>query len=68
MKKTFNELWKDLENGENGELYAKVNELSNDIMAVIQDLVVRNNRLAGRVARQERKIKKLEKQLQEKGD
>ena len=66
MKKTFNELWKDLENGENGELYAKVNELSNDIMAVIQDLVVRNNRLAGRVARQERKIKKLEKQLQEK--
>ena len=68
MKKTFDELWKDLENGENGELYTKVNELNNDIMAVIKDLVVRNNRLVGRVARQERKIRKLEKQIQEKGD
>ena len=68
MKKTFNEMWQELEQSENGELYTKVNELNNDIMAVIKDLVVRNNRLVGRVARQERKIRKLEKQIQEKGD
>ena len=68
MKKTFNEMWQELEQSENGKLYTKVNELNNDIMAVIKDLVVRNNRLVGRVARQERKIRKLEKQIQEKGD
>ena len=68
MKKTFNEMWQELEQSENGEVFKQVFEVNDETMAVIKDLVVRNNRLAGRVARQERKIRKLEKQIQEKGD
>ena len=66
MKKTFNEMWQELEQSENGEVFKRVFEVNDETMAVIKDLVVRNNRLAGRVARQERKIKKLEKELKEK--
>lgn len=68
MKKTFNEMWQELEQSENGEVFKQVFEVNDETMAVIKELVVRNNRLAGRVARQERKIRKLEKQIQEKGD
>ena len=66
MKKTFNEMWQELEQSENGEVFKQVFEVNDETMAVIKELVVRNNRLAGRVARQERKIKKLEKELKEK--
>lgn len=68
MKKTFNDMWQELEQSENGEVFKQVFEVNDETMAVIKDLVVRNNRLVGRVARQERKIRKLEKQIQEKGD
>lgn len=68
MKKTFNDMWQELEQSENGEVFKQVFEVNDETMAVIKELVVRNNRLAGRVARQERKIRKLEKQLKEKGD
>lgn len=65
MKKTFNEMWQELEQSENGEVFKQVFEVNDETMAVIKELVERNNRLTGRVSRLTRQNRRLKTELKD---